>query len=341
MRQTRIVTVLFILPLLILLSACGDSRLHKAAQEAFEKGDYEGAKTSATTLIQEYPTSEYASLAKEILQKIEEGHRKLIEVRLEQLTEALNNKDTRRDAIKQLGELRDERVVEPLIEALKYEKTKEDVIEALGKVDDERAVNTLIAIIKNKNEDFDNREAAVVALAEINNNYIPPLIESFATPLDDRWTVPLIFQKAAGSKVQDVIERIGEPAVEPLIEILKKSQKGEWAPYVRQEVTKILGRFGDKRAVEPLIAALRRGNEDRKILWRERQYIAKALGSIGDDRAVEPLIEALTSAKKISWTSIEEDMAMDDIVKALEKITNQDFGSDPKKWKEWWKENKR
>jgi HEAT repeat protein len=48
-----------------------------------------------------------------------------------------------------------------------------------------------------------------------------------------------------------------------------------------------LDKIGDKRAVEPLIAALK--NKDPEVAWRA----AAALGKIGDKRAVEPLIAAL------------------------------------------------
>jgi len=50
---------------------------------------------------------------------------------------------------------------------------------------------------------------------------------------------------------------------------------------------KSLGRIGDKRAVEPLIEALK--DEDSTIV----SEAARALGKIGDKRAVEALTEAL------------------------------------------------
>lgn len=315
MRQTRILTLLFILPLLILLSACGDSRLHKAAHEAFEKGDYEGAKTSATTLIQEYPTSKYASLAKEILQKIEakeaEEQRRRAEEILKQLIEALSNRDTRDNAIKQLGELRDERAVEPLIDALKYEKTRNAVIKSLGLIGGKEVAEPLIAIIKNENEDFNNKKAAFIALAKIDTNYVLPLIGSFGI----NWGAFITERE-----VQDVIKQIGEPAVEPLIALLKKLRDYD----AKGGVITILGEFRDKRAVEPLIAALRKNDG-----WT--QYILRALGEIGDERAIEPLIERL---------EIERDAWRLPVLAVLEKITNQDFGRDPNKWREWYKKNK-
>jgi HEAT repeat protein len=57
--------------------------------------------------------------------------------------------------------------------------------------------------------------------------------------------------------------------------------------YVRKAAAEALGKIGDTRAVEPLIAALKTRDSD------VRQAAAEALGKIGDARAVEPLIAAL------------------------------------------------
>ena len=57
--------------------------------------------------------------------------------------------------------------------------------------------------------------------------------------------------------------------------------------YVRKNAVEALGKIGDNRAVEPLIAALNDSDSD------VREYAADALGEIGDKRAVEPLIVAL------------------------------------------------
>jgi len=332
MRQIRITTLLLIFPLLISLSACGDQRLYKEVQESFEKGDYSKTKTATTTLINNYPKSKYASLAQEILQKIDlreaEEQRKRVEERLKQLIEALNNRDTRRDAIKELGEIGDKRAVEPLIEAFKYEKTKKEAIEALGKIRDERAVEPLIAILKNTEEGCSEREAAVFALGNIGDNRaIVPLVEAFKT----RYCTYI------GDKIESALITFGEPAVEPLIDLSRNLKKITFLLSWQCNVVEALRTIDEKRTVEPLISALK-----SDVDWRVRQCIAKALGIIGDDRAVTPLIDILVSLEKISWLSkkVEIEMAEDEVVEALEKITNQDFGRDSKQWKEWWKENK-
>jgi HEAT repeat protein len=57
--------------------------------------------------------------------------------------------------------------------------------------------------------------------------------------------------------------------------------------HIRTDAAWALGQIGDPRAVEPLIAILRRGPSSA------RQTAAWALGQIGDPRAVEPLVSAL------------------------------------------------
>ncbi len=66
-----------------------------------------------------------------------------------------------------------------------------------------------------------------------------------------------------------------------------------------------LGKIGDKRAVDPLIKALRDSNED------VREDAAEALGEIGDPRAVNILSELVHDEDKIVRKRAKE---------ALEKI---------------------
>lgn len=81
---------------------------------------------------------------------------------------------------------------------------------------------------------------------------------------------------------------IGVPAVELLIVALREVR--DW--HVRYAVAGVLGRIGDPRAVESLIAALR----DREVV----RAAARALVQIGDPRAVEPLIAALNDPSACS-----------------------------------------
>tara|TARA_B100000029_G_scaffold509771_1_gene599691 strand:+ start:634 stop:1506 length:873 start_codon:yes stop_codon:yes gene_type:complete len=100
-------------------------------------------------------------------------------------------------------------------------------------------------------------------------------------------------------------------AFKPLIKILE----GEWDESLSasnmysssgvspNQAARALGNIGDKRAVEPLIKALRDWEHElTNIMTPQGQAFgsvaANALGNIGDKRAVEPLIKALENNDK-------------------------------------------
>jgi hypothetical protein len=77
------------------------------------------------------------------------------------------------------------------------------------------------------------------------------------------------------------LARIGAPAVDPLIPVLKDGRMG-----LRRAAASVLGEIGDERAVEALVGAL---TDSSSLVGTAA---AEALGKIGDRRAVEPLTEA-------------------------------------------------
>jgi HEAT repeat protein len=199
--------------------------------------------------------------------------------------------DMHRAAAKALGEIGDQRAVEPLIVALTDERVRITAIEALGAIGDPRAVESLIAALKDPA--YYRREAAIKSLGQIGDpRAIEPLVAALGnnSPAigvlvrlgDPRAVAPLI--AALGSKDQNVRRAAAEVlgalrdarAVEPLITALNEI-------FMRKTAAKSLGAIGDSRAVEPLIA----------ILQDHDGYAAEALGAIGDPRAVEPLLAAL------------------------------------------------
>lgn len=96
---------------------------------------------------------------------------------------------------------------------------------------------------------------------------------------------------------------------------------------LRMSAVWTLGKVKDRRAVEALIAAL--NHKDLNV----REKAAEALGEIKDPRAIEPLISALIDDQ--------EEMIREAAAKALEKITEKDFGQDIDKWQNWWGQNKK
>ena len=152
-------------------------------------------------------------------------------------------------------------------------------------------------------------------LSTVNTIFFSKLFEMTEKIFGD--ITPLI--EALGDKdvnvryaATDALVRIGKPAVQPLIRALKYK---EW--YVRKRAAYILGKIGDKRAIRPLIEALRDEDADVRYAatealvrigkpavqplikalkykeWYVRKRAAYILGKIGDKRAIKPLIEAL------------------------------------------------
>ncbi|MDO9043803.1 MAG: HEAT repeat domain-containing protein [Methanobacteriaceae archaeon] len=83
-------------------------------------------------------------------------------------------------------------------------------------------------------------------------------------------------------QVIELLEEIGNPAVDPLIDVLDSPNK-----YVRMGAAKALGVIGDSKAIEPLIKTLKDDNK-----WVRRDA-SGALAQMGTD-AVEPLINILS-----------------------------------------------
>jgi len=172
--------------------------------------------------------------------------------------------------------------VEPLIvvlggqdsSGLKDQEVRNAAAGALGAIGDIRAVEPLTATLR----DIGVRETAVRALVKIGMPAVEPLIAALIPILKDdfnRWFAT------------NELVKIGAPAVEPLItalEIEDWQENDAWK--VRQAATKVLGKIGDVRAVEPLITALR-----DKVSYVS-EGAEEALVKIGLP-AVEPLIAAL------------------------------------------------
>ncbi|MFC1724742.1 HEAT repeat domain-containing protein [candidate division KSB1 bacterium] len=81
---------------------------------------------------------------------------------------------------------------------------------------------------------------------------------------------------------------IGEPAVEPLIKVLKDKSLDEWT---RRNASWVIGDIKSKNAVDPLIEILNDAGFDPQI----RAHAANALGKIGSKRAVDLLAQAVES----------------------------------------------
>ncbi len=84
--------------------------------------------------------------------------------------------------------------------------------------------------------------------------------------------------------------------------------------------TAALGWTGDRRAIDPLIEALK--DSDKFVRWEA----ANGLGALKDRRAVGPFVDALREHEDIEGNAIT----------ALRQITGLSFDYDRKLWLRWW-----
>ncbi len=174
----------------------------------------------------------------------------------------------RREAVITLGEMGDERCVEPLARSLRDGdwQVREAAVEALSMVGSP-SVDPLIKQLR----DWDIRKYAIRALGKIK---------------DERVLDPLLAQLRSDEFKEDATEalvELGQPAVEKLLTALKDKDEN-----VRKQAVIALGRIKDPEAVDALIERL----QDKD--WFIRLTAAAALETIGDERgreAIKPLLQ--------------------------------------------------
>jgi HEAT repeat protein len=224
----------------------------------------------------------------------------------------------RKNAAQALGELGDERAVEPLIDALTQETdigVSDTISVALGKIGspaveplitilrtgealdrfraaevlhaigDERAIEPFITALKD--DDGDVRKVAAWGLAKTGTPVVEPLVAllkddykwarvAAAKALDELGWQPTQDGESVDYWIAkgnwDAVVGIGIPAVRPLVAILESKDRE-----MRRAAAEALGRLGDKRAVEPLIAVLNDPGEKEDV----RETVIEALKNMG------------------------------------------------------------
>lgn len=183
---------------------------------------------------------------------------------------------------------------------------------ALGKLGDKRTVTSLIVALKFGDENV--RSAAAEALGKLGDvQAVEPLIAALkyrgenvrraATQALGRiWQLSYLIKLGSNNNWErglaaGALGKLGDVrVVEPLIAALKDSDKD-----VRRAATGALGKLGDVRAVEPLLTVLK-DNDDYvrgSSVW--------ALGKLGDARTVEPLIDVVLKDNNsiVRWAGVE------------------------------------
>lgn len=189
----------------------------------------------------------------------------------------------RREAVITLGEMGDERCVEPLARALRDGdwQVREVAIEAMGQVGSP-AVETLLKLLR----DWEVRKYAIASLGKIR---------------DERVLDPLVLQLRNDEFKDDAVDalvQLGEPSVGRLVGALRDKDEN-----VRKCAVRALGRIKSGEAIDPLIGML--GDKD----WYTRLTAAAALESIGDERGREAIKSLLKDPDMVVKMRVERILA--------------------------------
>jgi len=207
----------------------------------------------------------------------------------------------RQEAVKALEEIGSDDSCEPLASALqdKNKAVRKAAAVALGTLASKEAAAYLVGAMDD--EEWNVRDAAVLALGRTGNSevVIMPLIRALSNL--DWYSV---------DSVAEALGCLGDVrAVKPLVELLERN-------YINDVLLDSLGKIGEA-AVDPLVEVMHRGNKHTRSaaasalerigtasvaqlieLSRDdtmRKSVSEALCGIGDS-AVEPLVIALTDA---------------------------------------------
>jgi HEAT repeat protein len=229
-------------------------------------GDGPMSDVTDSTQVESLASAESVAVGQEAVALEEEQINDEIDIQID----LLNDPDwvVRREAVITLGEMADERCVEPLARALRDGdwQVREVAIEAMGQVGSP-AVEMLLKLLR----DWEVRKYAILALGRIR---------------DERVLDPLMLQLRNDEFKDDAIQalvELGEPSVEKLIGALRDKDEN-----VRKSAVLALGRIKSSDAITPLIDML--SDKD----WFTRLTAAAALESIGDERgreAIKPLLK--------------------------------------------------
>jgi HEAT repeat protein len=215
--------------------------------------------------------------------------------------------DTWESAARALGQIGDPAAVDALVPVLSRPgvESVEAAAWALGRLGDPQAVQPLIALAS-PGLWRSGRQAVLEALVAIGRPAVGPLVAALggetagarafaADVLDALGWQPGPDELAVYHVAREAWDRcveLGGVAVEPLI----ATMRGEALP--PPAAVRALGRIGDVRAVEPLIALLPRALDDR------RKAVVEALVAIGEP-AVEPLAAAMEGSEARGLAAVE------------------------------------
>lgn len=167
--------------------------------------------------------------------------------------------------------------VPALIKALADADVRDSAIDALGHIGDPASGPALLREYLRENDDVGLRASLASAMGCCHYApAIPILIEALSSPND------LLRRQA----VQGLRHLQAQEAREPLQKVLMIQTLTDPESHVRAAAAQALGQGGDKRSIEPLLAAIQDSDVD------VRRAVVTALSVSKDERALEPLLNA-------------------------------------------------
>ncbi|GAB4514527.1 MAG: hypothetical protein OHK0046_16730 [Anaerolineae bacterium] len=235
-----------------------------------------------------------------------------------------------------LGEIADPSAVEPLIDLLS--DVDPDVVAyavwALADIGDDRAVEPLLKLLEYENTALDDaynvRLSSIVALDRFNDpRSIPYLLMALSDEEAEVYFEAYQALKNFGINLHKLDELINivenEEVRKELAQVLGNGKEifninsynlGTNFNHVelRKQVINALGKIGDKRAINPLIAALQKADAS------ERVEIVWALGNFTDDRIVPTITGLLTDIDEPIQLRLFRERVCDDAFCVLKEI---------------------
>jgi hypothetical protein len=185
------------------------------------------------------------------------------------------------------------------------------------------------------------RQRAAAALGKLGAEAMPAvpfLVENLLDLSTDKplpASVVRVDVDAAIETAADTLDRLGLPGLAPIIDSLRKAggATGQGAATAGEdganatsdpveESLRMAGGLVTEAIVDLAIGRL--ANDKASV----RERAARSLGAAGSQRAVEPLIKLLEDDNEQVRTAAAD---------ALQKLTNQSFGTDVNPWREWFK----
>jgi HEAT repeat protein len=226
--------------------------------------------------------------------------------------------------VKAFCKIGDTRAVAPLIQILsESEYPEKNIVDVLARLGDARIIETLINAIGTwahhaHNEllffggvafeplvnDVMDGPGDITQWDDENNASVLAKIGGVHAVKTLIHAPQIIRDREHSLDVRDNIFAIGNGAIEPLLEVIEDEKEDNSIQYW---AALALAKFGDVRAVEPLIRALKGADSD------VRAEAAYELGEFGDSRAVEPLLSALKN---------ENEFVREEAANALELLNN-------------------